>query len=103
MCLEFRRVLFRSSFNKITGYDREFPECYESRKLAKDNPELYRERLNEYLKQKYSREFVFQRDSKDLQIPGQESMIGAGKRLAYKAGLGVEWSSHNVRMYRNIF
>ena len=76
-----------NSFDKITGYDREFPERYESRKLAKDNPELYRERLNEYLKQKYSREFVFQRDSKELQIPGHENMIGAGKRLAYKAGL----------------
>ena len=38
------------TFDVQTGYERSYPEMYESRKLAKDNPELYKERLVDYYK-----------------------------------------------------
>lgn len=87
----FNRNNFSNSieerFDKITGYERSFSERYESRKLAKENPELYREKLLESLKSSISGYGINELSDRDNQLSLSGYGKSAGKQLAYRAGL----------------
>lgn len=71
-----------TTFDKTFEYNRAWRESLEAYKLSKENPELYKEKVKEELKNEYK-----QRESRTRQENKQNIKIGALYQVANKAGL----------------